>query len=48
MNDFFVYGAQYYRPPNPARHLHRFHLENIRENLGFNTVKLFVQWICCH
>ncbi|MCK5329502.1 MAG: beta-galactosidase [Candidatus Latescibacteria bacterium] len=48
MNDFFVYGAQYYRPPNPARHLHRFHLENIRENLGFNTVKLFVQWNACH
>jgi beta-galactosidase len=48
MNDFFVYGAQYFRPPNPPRPRHRFHLENIRENLGFNTVKLFVQWNACH
>ena len=48
MDDSFVYGAQYFRPPNPPRSLHRAHLENIRETLGFNTVKLFAQWNVCH
>jgi len=48
MNDIFVYGAQYFRPPNPCCSRHWFHLRNIRDNLGFNTVKLWVMWNACH
>ncbi len=43
-NATFYYGAQYYRPPNPPRSQHRFHLERIKQELGFNLVKLRIQW----
>lgn len=42
--NIFYYGAQYFRPPNPPREQHRFHLEKIKKELGFNIVKLFWQW----
>lgn len=44
MEGIFFCGAQYFRPPNPPREQHRFHLEKIKRELGFNTVKLFWQW----
>ena len=37
MNDFILYGAQYFRFPNPPLLQHRFHLDNIREIPTFNT-----------
>ncbi len=40
----FVYGTQYWRPPNPPRDQHRYHLEKIKRELGFNLVKLHLQW----
>ena len=40
----FIYGTQYYRIPNPPRDQHAYHLKRIKEELGFNTVKLFIQW----
>jgi beta-galactosidase len=45
--DIFYYGTQYFRPPNPPRGQHRFHLEKIKNELGFNIVKLFWQWNSC-
>ena len=43
----FYYGTQYFRPPNPPRHQHRFHLEKIKHELGFNVIKNFCQWNAC-
>jgi len=40
----FIYGTQYYRIPNPPREQHPYHLKRIKDELGFNTVKLFLQW----
>ena len=37
----FIYGTQYYRIPNPPREQHSYHLKKIKDELGFNTVKLF-------
>ena len=48
MNDVFIYGTQYHRPPNPARDQHEFHLTRIKNELGFNTVKLFFEWSYMH
>lgn len=43
-SDAFYYGAQYYRKPNPARATHRFHLERIKHELGFNIVRVWAMW----
>ena len=43
----FYYGAQYFRPPNPPREQHRFHLEKIKRELGFNIVKVWCLWNVC-
>lgn len=47
MNTFF-YGTHYFRPPNPPRQEHRAHLTRIREDLGFDVVKLRLQWNAVH
>jgi len=39
----FLYGAQYYRAPTPARENWDGDLANMRRK-GFNTVKFWVQW----
>ena len=39
----YIYGAQYYRAPTPARENWDGDLANIRRK-GFNTVKFWVQW----
>jgi len=39
----YIYGAQYYRAPTPARENWDGDLANIRQK-GFNTVKFWVQW----
>ncbi len=44
----FIYGAHYYRPPNPPAEQHRFHLEKISGELGFNIVKYRLQWNAIH
>ena len=44
----FLYGAQYFRPPNPARADHRVHLTKIRKELKFNLIKLWAMWNYCH
>lgn len=47
-NQQFVYGTQYYRPPNPPAGQHPFHFEKIRNELGFNLVKYRLQWNAIH
>jgi len=44
----FYYGTQYYRLPNPPREQHLYHLTKIKDELGFNIVKLFIQWNMQH
>lgn len=40
----FHYGTAYWRPPNPPRQQHRFHLEKIKRDLGFDLVRLHMPW----
>jgi beta-galactosidase len=44
----FVYGTAYWRPPNPPRDKHRFHLERIKHDLGFDLVRLHMPWNWLH
>lgn len=43
----FVFGAQYYRAPTPARESWESDLKNFKEN-GFNSIKFWVQWGWTH
>lgn len=43
----FVYGSQFYRPPNPPRPLRRAALERIANEFKFNTIKIWVMWNWC-
>ncbi|NJD01402.1 MAG: glycosyl hydrolase family protein [Ruminiclostridium sp.] len=47
-SEVFLYGAQYYRPPNPPRDQHFFHLNRIKNELGFNVIKVFFEWSYMH
>ncbi|MCH2130888.1 MAG: beta-galactosidase [Pirellulaceae bacterium] len=40
----FHYGTCYWRPPNPPRDEHRFHLKKIKNELGFDLVYLRLLW----
>ncbi|MBK8086304.1 MAG: beta-galactosidase [Devosia sp.] len=44
----YLYGTQYFRPPNPPRHEHAFHLRKIKHELGFDIVRLRIQWNAIH
>ena len=43
-DNVFHYGTNYWRPPNPPRQQHRFHLDKIKKELGFDIVNLRVMW----
>ncbi len=43
----FVYGAQYFRPPNPPAEDWARDLARIKEH-GFNTVKYWIPWSWVH
>ncbi len=43
----FLFGSQYYRAPTPERELWQDDMARLRD-LGFNQVKLFVQWRWSH
>jgi beta-galactosidase len=47
-NDCFFYGTQYYRPPNPQSDQHSFHLNRIKNELGFDLIKVFIEWSYNH
>lgn len=42
-NNVFLYGTQFYRPPNPPAKERKRDLENIKK-LGFNIIKIFAEW----
>jgi len=44
----FVYGTQFYRPPSPPRQDRREALEQIANDLQFNTIKIWVMWNSCN
>ena len=44
----YLYGTAYFRPPNPPRHEHREHLTKIRQELGFDVIRLRMQWNAIH
>ena len=43
-DNIFRYGTNYWRPPNPPRDQHRFHLDKIKNELGFDIVNLRLMW----
>ncbi len=44
----YLYGTAYLRPPNPPRSEHRRHLTKIREELGFDLIRIRMQWNAIH
>jgi beta-galactosidase len=44
MEKAFLYGTHYWRPPNPPREQHRYHLTKIKKELGFDLVKFRMLW----
>lgn len=40
----YLYGTHYFRPPNPPRSEHLFHLRQIKEVLKFDLVRVRMQW----
>ena len=47
-NKIFLYGSQYHRPPNPPQDQHNYHLNKIKNELGFNIIKVFGEWSHMH
>jgi beta-galactosidase GanA len=47
-NKMFLYGSQYHRPPNPPKDQHNYHLDKIKNKLGFNIIKVFGEWSNMH
>ena len=43
-NGNYTYGTHYWRPPTPPREQHREHLARIRNEFGFNLVKIRLLW----
>lgn len=44
MSRSFVYGAQFFRVPNPPRHMRRPMLEEIAQKHEFNVVRIYPTW----
>lgn len=44
----YLYGTHYFRPPNPPRQQHEFHLNKIKKELGFDMIRLRMQWNAIH
>ena len=44
----YLTGVAYFRPPNPPRAEHAAHLKKIKCDLGFDMVRLRVQWNAIH
>ncbi|MBM3800862.1 MAG: hypothetical protein FJW26_00975 [Acidimicrobiia bacterium] len=44
----YLTGTAYFRPPNPPRSEHRYHLKKIKEELGFDIIRLRLQWNAIH
>ncbi len=44
----YLYGTAYFRPPNPPRSDHRRHLTKIKQELGFDLIRIRMQWNAIH
>lgn len=44
----YLYGTAYFRPPNSPRHEHREYLAKIRRELGFQVIRVRMQWNAIH
>lgn len=44
----YLYGTHYFRPPNPPRGDHCHHLTRIRKELGFDMIRIRMQWNVIH
>lgn len=42
--DEFVYGTQFYRPPNPPRAERRRMLQDVAQKYGFNIIRIYPMW----
>jgi len=42
--DQFIYGAQFYRPPNPPRAERRKMLRDVAQTYGFNIIRIYPMW----
>ncbi len=40
----FIYGTQFYRPPNPPRAERRKMLKDVAEKYGFNIIRVYPMW----
>ena len=43
-NDRFLYGSQFYRPPNPPRAMRRGMIRTIAEDYKFNLIRIWPNW----
>jgi len=46
--DQFVYGAAYFRPPNPPRSERREMLREIAQKYKFNIIRIYLAWVYCN
>jgi hypothetical protein len=44
----YMIGAAHFRPPNPRRSDHVGHLQKVKTELGFDIVRLRLQWNAIH
>ena len=40
----FIYGTQFYRPPNPPRDQRRKMLKDVAQKYGFNLIRMYPMW----
>jgi len=40
----FLYGTQFYRPPNPPRAERRRMLKDVAQKYGFNIIRIYPMW----
>ena len=40
----FIYGTQFYRPPNPPRAERRRMLKDVAQKYGFNIIRIYPMW----
>ena len=40
----FIYGTHYWRPPSAASGRHRYHLERVKHEMGFDLIKFRMGW----
>lgn len=41
----FIYGTEFFRPPNPPRALRREMLQAIANEYKFNTIRIYCSWV---